>query len=91
MLLVLQAVHVVLAHDARYVRERVIGAVDDRRRALATQDGLVALGAPVVAAVLLADEVCRPEREREKRRRSKQSRLEGQRTVRVLARVNSVS
>jgi hypothetical protein len=56
-LLVLQAVDVVLADDAWTVRKRVIGTVDDGRRSFAAQDRLVALGAPVVFAILAANEI----------------------------------
>lgn len=56
-LLVLQTVNVVLANDAWDVRERIIWTVDDRRRAFTTQNRLVALGTPVVLAVLFTDEI----------------------------------
>ena len=56
-LLVLQAVDVVFADDAGDVGKRVVGAVDDGRRAFAAQDRLVAFRPSVVFAVFFADEI----------------------------------
>ena len=56
-LLVLQTVDVVFADDAGDVGKRVVGAVDDGRRAFAAQDRLVAFRPSVVFAVFFADEI----------------------------------
>ena len=55
---VLQAVDEVAAHDAGYVRERVIGAVHNAGRAFLAEDRLVAFGASDVLAVVSTNKIC---------------------------------